>query len=68
MTQFKEEDYCPSCKSKLSVIRIDKNRIERKCPTCRAVVVDTIKEKNTFNQFEGMKELILDDFGERVVK
>ena len=41
----KEEDYCPSCKSKLSVMRTDKNRIERKCPTCRLTVVDTIKEK-----------------------
>ena len=45
MTQFKGEDYCPICKSKLSVMKTEKNRIERKCNTCGVVVVDTIKEK-----------------------
>ena len=45
MKKFKGEDYCPICKSKLSVMKTEKNRIERKCNTCGVVVVDTIKEE-----------------------
>ena len=43
---FKGEHFCPICKSRLSVMKTEKNRVERQCPTCKAVVVDTEKNED----------------------
>ncbi len=42
----KKLDICPSCKSQLSIMRTDKDRVERQCPTCRLIIVDTIKNED----------------------
>ena len=42
----KKLDLCPSCKSQLNTMRTDKDRIERRCPTCNIIVVDTIKNED----------------------
>lgn len=42
----KKLDLCPSCKTQLSTMRTDKDRVERRCPTCNIIVVDTIKNED----------------------
>ena len=39
-------DFCPVCKTHLSIMRADKDSIERRCPTCKVIVTDQIKEKD----------------------
>tara|TARA_X000001382_G_scaffold124895_1_gene109864 strand:+ start:2525 stop:2683 length:159 start_codon:yes stop_codon:yes gene_type:complete len=39
-------DLCPLCKTHLNIMSANKERIERRCPTCKVIVTDQIKEGN----------------------
>jgi DNA-directed RNA polymerase subunit M/transcription elongation factor TFIIS len=43
---FKNEDFCPICKSVLTVMKTEHKRVERQCRTCKAIVVDTEKNED----------------------